>query len=451
MKKTTTTFSKLLFAAGIVLIAGYQPAHAQFFKKLVKDAKSAAQQGIDQTTSDHAENDASNATNNTIDKIEHPNFRRNNNNDNRNNNNDNNINNNSDNNSSGKAHSSALFSSSVVPTLKTYKNYDFVPGDSIIFADDFSDDQVGELPSHWILCSGQGQVNAFDGKKVFVCTAGDNGGSTAILEARMKKKYGYIPKAFTVEFDMFVPSGSYDAGGRGGDAGLTFYPCSPDDPGGLIDCWPDMDLDNSTLTFTTGNLHNGNLDLPDNIAGDNFNNKWHHVAMAYRDGQMKIYLDQNRIFVIPQVPDSSMEIFGIQVTKLCYVTNIRLAEGGGMTMLQKKFTADKIVTHGITFDVDKSDIKPTSMGTLNMIVRLMNKNPDLKFEIDGHTDNTGQAAHNLTLSQQRADAIKAQLVKMGIDGSRLTTKGFGDTVPIADNSTPAGRANNRRVEFVRMK
>jgi outer membrane protein OmpA-like peptidoglycan-associated protein len=120
-----------------------------------------------------------------------------------------------------------------------------------------------------------------------------------------------------------------------------------------------------------------------------------------------------------------------------------------MNMIGKKFTEAKIVTHGITFDIDKSDIKPESMGTLNMIVKVMKDNPDLKFEVDGHTDNTGQAAHNLTLSQQRADAVKKQLVKMGISAGRLTTKGFGDTKPISDNDSPEGKANNRRVEFVR--
>ncbi|MBX6362085.1 MAG: OmpA family protein, partial [Acidobacterium ailaaui] len=63
---------------------------------------------------------------------------------------------------------------------------------------------------------------------------------------------------------------------------------------------------------------------------------------------------------------------------------------------------------------------------------------------------TGNADHNLTLSQQRADAVKEQLVKMGIDASRLTTKGYGDTKPIDTNDTPEGRANNRRVEFIKI-
>jgi outer membrane protein OmpA-like peptidoglycan-associated protein len=129
--------------------------------------------------------------------------------------------------------------------------------------------------------------------------------------------------------------------------------------------------------------------------------------------------------------------------------NVRIASGGAMNMIGKKFTEAKIVTHGINFDVNKATIKPESMGTLNMIVQVMNDNPDIKFEVGGHTDSDGADDYNLKLSQQRADAVKDQLIKLGINASRLASKGYGETKPISDNNSLEGKANNRRVEFVK--
>jgi outer membrane protein OmpA-like peptidoglycan-associated protein len=131
--------------------------------------------------------------------------------------------------------------------------------------------------------------------------------------------------------------------------------------------------------------------------------------------------------------------------------SVKLAEGGDQNTIGNILTNGKFVTHGITFDVDKAIIKPESMGVLNQVARFLKDNGSVKMEIDGHTDNSGASAHNLALSQQRAEAVKAQLIAMGIDASRLSTKGFGDTKPISDNSTPEGKANNRRVEFVKIK
>ena len=89
------------------------------------------------------------------------------------------------------------------------------------------------------------------------------------------------------------------------------------------------------------------------------------------------------------------------------------------------------------------------MGEINRIVTLMTENPDLKFSVEGHTDSTGNAASNQTLSEARSKAIVAKLVEMGIAADRLAAVGKGQNNPIADNATDEGRAKNRRVEFVK--
>jgi OmpA-OmpF porin, OOP family len=337
-------------------------------------------------------------------------------------------------------------SSGQTPSLKAYENYDFVPGEKIMLEENFNDDKVGEFPAHWRLCYGQGVVTEFDGKKVFALTEGEHGDNAVVIEPRMKTKSGYLPNAFTVEADIYVARpANADDDIRANILGLNFYGTDE-----LFDSYDDWDLSPEQLAFYSGLLSESSKQLPEGQNNENYVNKWHHIAIAYKDKQMKIYLDQSRIFVIPEVKDAGLNKFGVRVTGKCVVTNIRLAEGGGMTMIGQKFTDAKIVTHGIHFDVDKSIIKPESMGTMNMIAQIMKDNPDIKFDIEGFTDNSGNAAHNLALSQQRADAVKSQLVAMGINASRLTTKGFGDTKPISDNNSPEGKANNRRVEFVKV-
>jgi outer membrane protein OmpA-like peptidoglycan-associated protein len=108
-----------------------------------------------------------------------------------------------------------------------------------------------------------------------------------------------------------------------------------------------------------------------------------------------------------------------------------------------------IAVYGIQFDTGKSVITPASDRVLDQIVNLLREDTSLKLSIQGHTDNVGSKAANLDLSKRRADAVKAALVSRGIDAGRLTTDGFGDTKPVADNAAEPGRARNRRVELVK--
>jgi len=315
-------------------------------------------------------------------------------------------------------------------TLTSYQNYDFTPGETILFADDFTSTQDGEFPEQWELTKGQAVVNKAAGYQAFLLTDGNY----ATVNPRMKNKT-YLPDQFTVEYDLYGNPGVFAliVEMENGDNSAHYQ------------------VGRSDAQYEADGVHLEGA-LPPAIRDDAFDNKWHHVAVVYRKPQMKVYVDQYRVLTVPDtkfIPQSLVfEGIGDQEKPITF-RNVRVASGGGMNMVGKKFTDAKIVTHGINFDIDKATLRPESMGTLNQIKAVMASDPTLKFEIDGHTDNTGGAAHNLALSQQRADAVKAQLVSMGISADRLTTKGCGDTKPIASNDTQDGKANNRRVEFVR--
>ena len=102
----------------------------------------------------------------------------------------------------------------------------------------------------------------------------------------------------------------------------------------------------------------------------------------------------------------------------------------------------------VFFDTNKATIKPVSFALLNDVAQAMQDNPKIQVEIQGHTDSQGNDAFNLKLSQKRAESVRTYLTKKGVSGDRMTPKGYGENVPIADNRTSAGRAQNRRVEFV---
>ena len=342
-------------------------------------------------------------------------------------------------NAAGSASADVAVPQGVAQNIKIFQNYDFIPGQTVLFEDDFSTDTNGEFASHWELQGGQAVVNKVADKTAFLITDGNAGWVTPLM-----KKKKYLNTEWTVEFDYYKNAEAY---------GIKIYLQTEtnSDLGKITLSNNDAEVTYLTADGTEGKSLLGNY--PADMIGENFLNKWHHVAIAYKNKQLKVYVDQARVVVVPNtnMMPAMLGLGGIgsQDGPLVF-TNVRIADGAGMNMLGKKFTDTKIITHGINFDVNKAIIKPESMGTLNGIVQILKDNPELKFEVGGHTDSDGDDALNLKLSQQRAEAVRAQLIAMGVTPTRLTAKGFGKTKPIADNTTFDGKANNRRVEFVKI-
>ena len=317
-------------------------------------------------------------------------------------------------------------------SIAAYQNYDFTPGDTILFADDFTTTQDGEFPEQWELLHGQGVVNHQQGYSALLLTDGNY----ARVAPRLKTKT-YLPAQFTLEYDVLLLEPSYPLlvmfQGQQGESKLN--------------------INHNEVQFEGNDGVSLSGTNPAPIHGAAAFGKWHHVALAVKKQQLKVYIDQYRVLTVPDMhtTPTAFQMAGIGSPEGPLVfRNVRLAAGGGMNLIGQKFTDSKIVTHGINFDIDKATLRPESMGTLNQINRVLTENPDLKFEVGGHTDNTGNSPHNLTLSQQRAEAVKSQLLAMGISPTRLTAKGYGDSKPSTTNETPEGKANNRRVEFTKI-
>ena len=325
--------------------------------------------------------------------------------------------------------------------LKLYSKYDFVAGDKIIFEDNLAGEENGEFPSRWDLLSGSAE-NATLGNDNVIHFINNN----SIIKPLMDKK-DFLPDVFTIEFDAYFEKQAVNrwdhyqvrlfegTGGSAAKAGKIIYP--------IEIAWNEVkmgEFGGRTASFTKEQ--------------ENFQGEWKHIAISFNTRSLKLYLDEERILNIPNLgyKPSTFSIgadFDDQSIKMSSIKNIKVNEGG--KKLYDRVLADgKFVTRGILFEVNKANITPQSMGTINEIVKMMKEHTDLKFSIEGHTDSDGDKASNQKLSEERAQAVKDILVESGIDASRLETKGWGDTKPVDSNSTPEGKANNRRVEFIKI-
>jgi outer membrane protein OmpA-like peptidoglycan-associated protein len=332
-------------------------------------------------------------------------------------------------------------------TVASYKNYDFVPGDKIIFYYDMAGETDAEIPGRMLVNDGSIEIQTHGNEKVLFVPINGNVSMRPLMENE-----SYLPEQFTLEFDVLataandIPSTislyfrtSADAE-RSWDGTSRYYIAL------------DNILGNGGIDFTMNRDESsagGHRQFPP-AAISAKQDAWRRVAIYVNKNIGKVYLDQHRIAIVNQIKaGAGMVTFEIQnQSDPVLIKNIRIAAGGS-DAYNKVVTSGKFIAYGIQFDVNKATLKPESMGTINEIAKMLKDNTSMKFEIGGHTDSDGSADLNNKLSQSRAETVKQQLVSMGIDAARLSTKGYGSTQPIADNSTPENKAKNRRVEFVK--
>ena len=325
---------------------------------------------------------------------------------------------------------------------------DFVPGTVVIFEDNLQGEQLGEFPSKWDLIENNAEVAKMNGKMAIKFEHGSNTEIMPLIKDGNKK---YLPEFYTLEFDFFA-TGKEDT-----NTAYRLYLNS------------ENDRHNSSIWFSQDRMTwdiqkpnsddnvNGNASLEDIMEL----NDWNHFALSFNKRALKVYVNGKRIINIPNA--KAMDWFSVETEfwedHIDYITNIRLAKGGvalyerneqSMTAIEKAIAeTGKFVTNNILFETGKATLKPESMAEIQKVADYMKKNPGARFEVQGHTDNQGSDAINDPLSQQRAEAVVKALEGLGCDPFNLRPVGKGSHEPVADNSTDAGRAQNRRVEFIK--
>jgi len=326
--------------------------------------------------------------------------------------------------------------SSSTPAL-SWSKFDFVPGDVVILEDNLAHEKNGEFPSKWDLVGGTVENARFGDDNViyFLRTSSRQG----IVPLIKDNQNDYLPDAFTVEFDAYFDSGVHNQ-----TYYINFY-----DMKNQRRTMQDLIIYINKAKYGSSEgsypgVHRGHYD--DKA-------KWRRISISFNQRALKVYLDDTRVLNIPNISDnpSGITLRGMnpQGNYHSYLKNFRIAKGA-VPLYDRYLTDGKIITNGIRFDVGKATIRPESMGVLNEVVQLMNDHPDLRFSVEGHTDSDGNAEFNQKLSEVRSRAVVEQMVRMGIALERLRSVGHGQTNPLVPNTSAEEKAQNRRVEFVKM-
>jgi len=339
---------------------------------------------------------------------------------------------------SGGAPASMTSGSNAAPTAAApvlWTNYDFVPGERVIYYADFTDDQVGNFPTRLQFVEGNLEVAELGGRRVLRAT------SQSKLSIPLAE---VLPQRFTIEIDVINrPSLDGAAFHLRGSVGRL------DDASTSVIGWGS---DGVALLGGGG----GQVKLTTNDANRlRYRGKPAQLRIV-GDGQyIKVYLDEKRVANVPNANFARSNVLHLIVgagsdANPAYIGRIRVAESR-KSLYDDLAANGHVATQGLLFDAGSDRLRPESTPTLKQIAAILEQHPELRLRIEGHTDNVGAKDANRALSEKRAAAVKAALVgEYRIKAGRLESKGFGDTKPAGTHATPEGRSNSRRVELVKI-
>lgn len=321
------------------------------------------------------------------------------------------------------------------PGSGVWANYDFVPGDDVLFYHDFEGTRTGNFPSRLEFVAGNMEVVELDGNKVLRTSGGPYG----CIEIPLVKAF---PERYTIEFrartsDPRARVGWYlFSGAQEPISGCRYAP----KPHVLLTGYQGAGLVRDA----------GNSTLP--TSRDLVVDTWADVRVSVDGPYWKVYVNERRVANVPRFdfPEAAslhlmMGVYGAEND--VYIDDIRVAEGGPRSLYDDLMAAGFFSTTGILFASGSATLRPESTPTLEAVLELLEEHADVSLLIEGHTDSQGADAANQTLSEQRAAAVMRYLVEHGVAEDRLDAVGQGESQPVADNATPEGMATNRRVVF----
>jgi OOP family OmpA-OmpF porin len=340
------------------------------------------------------------------------------------------------------------------PSIKAYSKYDFIPGEKILAYDDFAEDAVGDFPGKWTTnASGEVMtVDNFPGKWLNISKQG------FFIPQFIKS----LPDNFTIEYDLLFLPPSKAEGPNTAVVGLQVINAPGGKPSfdygpdrGYFELDPYMNNVNIASYTKTGEKILSNEFKAAGVNRTKFFN--YHVAIWRQKTRLRVYLNETKLVDAPSLLSADIKYNAIRFStslnndgSTWLISNFKYASGLPDTR-NKLMTEGKFSTTGILFDVNSATIKASSYGTLKDIAAVLKDNAAVNVKIVGHTDSEGDNVANLDLSKKRAEAVKFILSKeFGIDEGRMQADGKGETQPAVPNTSAEGKAQNRRVEFIKM-